>query len=158
MSSYFERLNYGKKTLKVADHMLTITHNVVNDPKLLLLVLEKINATHTHIIAAILAFELENKRIPAFKESFKEMLDLFRVRSVRRYNFKKNHGALAREIYYLLEQHKKSPVEFSRKGKFVICSEDYEMKVLTTEKLAKYIADTKEFIKDAEKMVGLNGL
>ena len=40
MVDYLDKLDNAKKSLQIADHMLNITHNVVNDPKLLLLVLK----------------------------------------------------------------------------------------------------------------------
>ncbi|MBT4824971.1 hypothetical protein HN695_01840 [Candidatus Woesearchaeota archaeon] len=153
MVHYIERLENAKKSLKVADHMLTITHNVVNDPKLLVLVLQKLENALNNIMAAVLHYELYYHRIPKFEESFKAMFDIFKVRCIRRYNLDASYIELINETYNTLKQQKEGPVGFARKGKYVICSDNYEMKVLTKESLAKYVQKTKLFIKDVEKMI-----
>ena len=153
MVGYLERLEDAKKSLKIADHMLTITHNVVNDPKLLALVLQKVfNSLHS-IIGSILDYELYYRRIPSFSGAFPEMFDLFKVRCTRRYSLDASYIELVHDVYTTLKQQKEGSMSFPRKGSYVICSKDYQMKVLTPELLRKYVEKTKVFIKDAEKMI-----
>jgi hypothetical protein len=68
----------------------------------------------------------------------------------------KDYVALIRELNDLVKKHKDAPVEFSRKGKFVICTDDYRIRAITTEQLRKYIEMTKSFIDEMETMVNRN--
>jgi hypothetical protein len=153
MVSYLDMLENGKKSLKVADHMLTITHNIVNDPKLFLIVLQKLYACHYSIIEALLNYDLYNKRIPPFPNSFPEMFNLFKVRMQRRYSLNQEYVLLVQDVYYLFKQHKEGPVGFSRKGSYVLCSTNYDMKVLSKQLLDGHVQKTKLFIRDAEHMI-----
>ncbi|MCK5025546.1 MAG: hypothetical protein KAS15_03075, partial [Nanoarchaeota archaeon] len=53
--------------------------------------------------------------------------------------------------------HKKSPVEFARKGKFVICATNYSMQEITPDKLRRYINQTKRFISIINNVVNKYG-
>ena len=153
MVDYLDRLENAKKSLKIADHMLTITHNVVNDPKLLVLVLQKLFISVQNIVGAVLYYELYYRRIPRFQESFSEMFDIFKVRCTRRYNLSTSYIELVHDIYTTLKQQKDGPVGFARKDKYVICSDKYDLKVLSKELLRSHVEKTKLFIKDVEKMI-----
>jgi len=153
MVDYFEKLDNAKKSLQTADHMLTITHNVVNDPKLLVLVLKNLFYALNNAMSAVLHYELYYKKIPPFQESFNEVFDLFKVRLFRRYNLNTSYVELIQDVYITLKEQKEGPVSFARKGSYVICSSDYKMKVLSKDSLKNYVEKTKLFIKDVENMI-----
>ena len=48
-----------------------------------------------------------------------------------------------REINEILKSHKESPVEFSKNGKFVICSESFSLKTISSDLLKNYIIKAK---------------
>ena len=146
-------LEHAKKAIKIADHMLTITHNVVNDPKLLLIVTEKLALSQQHGIKAVLHYELYHKRIPVFKDNFGEMFALFKVRCTRRLNLDLQYVDIIHSVQELLEHHRKSPVEFARKDNYVICSNEYKTDVISKDLLKKYVEKTKTFIEEIEKML-----
>lgn len=150
---YLDRLESAKKSFKIADHMLTITHNVVNDPKLLLLVIQRLFNVYESLIASVLEYDLYFHRIPPYHESFDEMFNIFKVRCTRRYSLSSSYIELINEVHGILNQQKKGPVSFSRKGSYVICSDKYETKVLTPESIKGYVEKTKLFIRDTEHMI-----
>ena len=49
--------------------------------------------------------------------------------------------------------HKNSPVEFSRKDRFIICSSDYRTKSISLKEIKEYLLRSKSFIKDVETIV-----
>ena len=102
MANYLEKLEHAKKNIKVADHMLTITHNVVNDPKLLLLVLQKVQNSLQNTLAALLFYDFHFGRIPAFREDFASMLDIFKVRIIRRYSMNHSYVNMLNDIYVII--------------------------------------------------------
>ena len=53
---------------------------------------------------------------------------------------------MIRDIKEVILQHRKSPIEFSRKDKFVICDGDYKMKVVSINDIKEYIRETREFV------------
>jgi len=52
------------------------------------------------------------------------------------------------DVEAILEKHAKSPVEFSRDKKFIICSDGYDLTQLTTEKITRYLNTIKQFVKN----------
>lgn len=153
MEEHFVALQEAKDAAKIADHMVTITYNVVNDPKLLVVVAEKIFTAMKSAIRSVLLYEVYQKRIPAYKEDFQEMFSLFKVRCSRRYQFDPKYVETIHTIHNLVQHHQESPVEFSRKENYVICSEEYKTDVISKKFLSEAIASAKMFIMDVEKMM-----
>jgi hypothetical protein len=146
----------AKKTIKVADHMLIMTFPLVKDPKLLLAVTENIFASLQYAMTSLLLYERLFKRIPVFQDSFDSKFNLFKDKVAQKYNINKEYLRLIQEVREILSEHKKSPVEFSRGDRFVICSGNYRMKTIGVNELKKYIAQTKMFISDIERLVNKN--
>jgi len=157
MDRYEAELESAKKTIGVADHMMNVTYKVVNDPKLLLAIMDRIHSSLTYALGSILHYERMYKRIPPFQDNFESMFLAFKSRVTRRYDINIEYITLIQEVDEILKQHKKSPVEFRRQDKFVICSETYRMKVISIENIKKYIETAKRFIKETENMVKAHG-
>lgn len=133
--------------------MINVTFKLVDDPKMLLSVMLRLESALKNIMESVLIYERMYKRIPPYQESFEGMYDTFRARCTRRYDFKDDHVSLIREVYEILKQHKASPVEFRRKDKFVICTDDYRMKVISVDNIKNYINKAKLFYDDAKRLV-----
>lgn len=145
------------KKLKLADHMLSITYQLVQDPKLLLAVIDNIYKALDNGISSVLEYDRLFKRIPPFPEnSFEGKLSMFRNKCMPRYNIRKEYIDLIKEVQDVISNHKNSPVEFARKDKFVICSDNYKMKTVSIPEIKKYIAQAKLFIVDMSSIVGKN--
>ena len=153
MERVMENLNKAKRYVKVADHMLTMTFPLVKDPRMLLAVLENIFLAYTHGMGAVLYKERMFKRIPPFHETFESKFNMFRDKLVPRFNIDKAHLRSMQEIKEIVYEHKTSPVEFSRKDRFVICSNDYRMKAITVLDLKKYLANAKVFIESMARIL-----
>lgn len=145
MEAYQRLRQEAKKKVSLADHMLTVTYPLVQDSKLLLAVIENIFLALTHTMATILYYERIYKRVPPFFDTFESKYRLFSEKCVPNYGFDENYLEFLREIKEILMAHKRSPIEFSRKDQFVICSEDYQLKILKPEDIKIYVAKTKEF-------------
>jgi len=144
------------KKLKLADHMLTITYQLVQDPKLLLAVLENIFHSLNNAMNSILYYDRLFKRIPILPDSFEAKLNIFKTMCAPRYNIKREYIDLIRDIRDIIINHKSSPIEFARKDKFVICSDNYKMKTISIPDIKKYIAQAKLFIIDMSSIVEKN--
>ncbi len=157
MENYEKLSQQARRDLKVADHMLNVTYKFVEDPKMLLTVVQRLMDGLTNTMGTILYYERMYKRIPPFEDNFDSMYNMFKARCTRRYEINVEYIKLIEDLYHILREHKKSPVEFSRKDKFVICSDNYRMKVITSEDIKKYIKKAKLFQLEAERMVKING-
>jgi len=156
MELYQEELAKAKKHLKIADHMLQVTLPLVKESKLLMVILENIFLSLSTGMSAILHYERYCKRIPPYGEGFEAKFHVFRTKIQDRYHFDKEQLLLIRNIKEVVVEHKKSPVEFAKEDKFVICSSAYEMNTLTIPQMKEYIAKTKLFIQELEYILVKN--
>ena len=139
--------------VKVADHMLFMTYPLVKDPKLLLSIVENIFASLDYGISALLQHERLFKRIPPFHDTFPSRFEIFKNKMVPKYDLSQGHLKLIRDIKGIISEHKKSPIEFARKDKFVICSPSYSLKTIDINLVKKYIFETKVFVDNINKIV-----
>ena len=153
MEKFQESLLQARKQHKVADHMVYITHTIVKDPKLLLSAMKNIMRSMVNATDSLLQYERLFKRIPIFPQNFTSKLLLLKNPCSRRYNLSQNYIFLINELNEIITAHEKSPVEFARKDKFVICSENYRMKTITINKIKEYLALNKAFLEDVDKIV-----
>lgn len=155
MEKFQEYRDKAIRHLKIADHMFVITYPFVKDPKLLLTVLNNIFESIHCTIGSLLHYERLFKRINLFGDGFEEQAILFKQLAKQK-NINPAYIHLIDEIREIISEHRKSAVEFARKEKFVICSDDYKMKTVSLDSIKKYIAQTKLFIEDIGKITSEN--
>ncbi|MFO8016374.1 MAG: hypothetical protein R6U32_04670 [Candidatus Woesearchaeota archaeon] len=143
------------RNLKIADHMLTQTYPSVRDSRLLLSVMENVFLSMTNSMAAILHHERAHKRIPPFQNNFESKFNMFKLKVAHRHNIDKEYMSLISALKNTLVAHKKSPVEFSRKDVFVICSDSYDMKTVSVENVRDYVNKAKGFVRTMQGIVGV---
>ena len=146
----------AKKCIKVADHMLIMAFPLVKDPKILLSVTENIFSALSNSMSSLVYYERLFKRVPVFQEDFDSKFNIFKQYLVEKYSIRREYLNLIQEIREILAEHKKSPVEFSRGDRFVICSSNYRLKTIGVPELKRYIAQTKMFMSDMERLVNKN--
>jgi len=156
MEKFQEAREKALKSLRTADHMVSVTYGVVKDPKLLLAIVENLNTALQETMNSIIYYDRLFKRIPPFQDSFESRYNIFRLKSARRYNLDSEYIATIAEVKEMLDEHKKSPVEFIRNDKFVICNDSYRMKTLSIVDIKKYIARAKIFIQEANIITSKN--
>ncbi len=156
MEHFQELREIAKKKIIVADHMLTQTYPMVKEPKLLLAVLENIFLALANAMTSLLEYERLFKRIPAYQETFDSKLNIFRIRLVDKYKIDKKYVQMISDVKETILEHKKSPVEFARKDKLVICDDEYQMKSISLAGIKQNISDTKQFIDIIQKITSKN--
>ncbi len=147
MEQFQESNLKAKKHLQTADHILSMTYPLIKDPKILLTVLDNINKSFQCMMDTVLQYDRLYKRIPIYADKFEEKYLIFKQKSGARYNFDPDFLEMAREIKETMQAHKKSPVEFARKNKFVICDDKYQTKTIEETSLKIYIAKAKLYHK-----------
>lgn len=153
MEAYQRLLAEAKKKLALADHMLFVTHPLLKDPKLLLAVMENLFLAQTHTMGSLLYYERIFKRVQPFFDTFESKYRIFSEKCAVRYNLDPDYLDFLRSIKDVLVAHKRSPIEFSRKDQFVICSDDYELKVLNVSEIKGFVAKTKQFYADIHSLI-----
>lgn len=153
MEKYLELRENAAKRLHIADHMLTMTYPLANDTRLLLSVLENIFLSFTMAMGSILHYEALYKKVPQFEDNFSSKFQVFREYAEKN-GIEKEYVAVMALIKNVLAEHKKSPVEFSRKGDFILCNGDYDMHRISVGDLKSYIKKAKSFLEVANRLTG----
>jgi len=140
--------------LHKADHLTYITYPQVKEAKLLYTIAYNLYTTLNKGMEAVLHYERLYKRIPLVKRDFDYELGLFKSR-IGEYNINRSCVLLLQDLKKLVETKQKGPIDFIRRDKFVICSEDYSMQVLNLQKVKNYLAEVKRFMDRVNRTVRL---
>jgi hypothetical protein len=153
MEKFQELRGEARLRLKNADHLITMTYPLVRDTKLLMAAVENLAKALELSLTSVLTYERNLKRIPPFHEQLDSKLNIFSQKVAPRYNIDRSYIKLIQDMDGLVRAHKKSPVEFVRKDKFIIASESYELRQLTLQGAKEYVERAKRFIQDMETIV-----
>ncbi|MBW2981657.1 hypothetical protein KY343_02140 [Candidatus Woesearchaeota archaeon] len=148
MEKFQEVREKAKKHIQIADHMISVTYPLINDNKLLLAIIENIFLAYTNIIGCLLYYERLFKKIPPFQDNFESKFTMFKETCVLKYKIGKSYIADIQDLKNIILAHRKSPMEFSRKDRFVICSNNYKLQTININELKKHIDKAKLFIQE----------
>ena len=141
------------KFIKIADHMLTQTYPLVNDPKLLIVIMENIFLSLSNSMIAILELEGSKSKIPKYDDNFASKYKLFSSKFSKKYEFSDGDIFFINDVFQIIEDHKKSPVEFVRKDTFVICSQNYRISTIRLKDMSDFIKKAKTFINKVDGII-----
>lgn len=157
MEHFQELRKQARDHILKADHMLIMTYPLLNEPKILVSVTNNLLKAIDYAMTSVLEYERLFKRIPSFAEdNFDSKFFVFRDKIMKRYSLNPEHIKLIINLKELVKAHSTSTMEFSRKGKFIICSDDYELRTLTSSDLKKYMTKAKVFIDDMYRLTQEN--
>ena len=147
-------LEESNKAMKTADHLIYVTYPLINDVKLIITIVENLNKSLLSGIDALLQYEYLYKRISMIPNNFREKIEVFKSYCIPRYNIPRENLLFISDINNIIEHRKNSPIEFTRSGKFVMCTSDYKMKVLNLEKMKMYNLQVKQLIGNINNILG----
>lgn len=130
----------AEQQYRTAMHLLTVTYPLIKDPKLLLGIINNVFKVLENSLQAIIIHEAEQNKIAPNLGCFREMLHQLQT------YFSKEQIQLMQEIQEIVDFQKKSPIEFRRKDCFVICGEDYDLKVVSLKKIKDYLEKTESVL------------
>ncbi len=136
-----------------ADHLTYVTYPVVNETKLLYTVVESLSRGVRTGMDAVLYYDRLYKRISARQGGFHHELELFADHCMPRYAIDRKHVLLIKDLHSFVEARKRSPVEFVKRDRFVICTPSYKMRVLNLQKVKGFLAQSKEFMDQINKAI-----
>ena len=143
------KIDEAKRILKIADHMAYITYPVLKEHRLLIKILEQISKALTNSVSAILIHEYSQKRIKTYTDP-KLNFDTFKDISTS-YGLNEGHIKTIKNVSNLMESHNRSTMEFIRKDKFVIMSDNLQTQDITLDQVKSFLKLSKEIIDKAEK-------
>ncbi len=146
MEPYQQLAKKAISSFRTADHLTYVTFPLINDTKLILTILENINLALINIMNSALEYERYYKRIMPLPDNFNSRYTTFEDKLINKYNIVKKEAQLIRQINNIIESHKDSPIEFSRKDKFVICNNTYKMKTITIPEIKEFLTQTRQII------------
>ena len=157
MELHEEAMERAKKKFQLADHMLNVTYRLLKDTKLLLPIIENLFLSMANAMAAVLYFERKYKKIPAFSDTFESKFNIFKQYCVSKHDIDKSYIGDMHEIKTIIIERKRSPVEFVRKERLVICDENYKIRSISTADIRSYLSKAKLFIEEMDNIIRKNG-
>lgn len=154
MEEYSILMKESLKLLNTADHMAYMTYPMLDDPKLLITITQNLYNALMKSVEAILIYERTYKRIPGFTDSYNDKMHMFRETCMDKYDLSREGFLVLKDLREILEEHRKSNVEFRRKNEFVICSDNFRLKTLSLVRIKDLIYKSKPFIEKANRIIG----
>ncbi len=145
MEEVLRLVKEANKSYETADHLTYVTYPMIKEIKLLITISENLYNSLIKGMDAILYYDRLYKRIGPFNSDFDSRFDIFKLKSIKRYNFDRDVILLIEDLRNILKHRKESPMEFVRKNKYIMCNSDYNMKTLTIEKIKSYLVRAKPF-------------
>ena len=152
MEKYQENLANAVKSLKIADHILYITYPVIKDKRLLLKSLDSIYDAMVDIINSFLQYDYIWKRIRLSPDP-KNNFEIFINQSSKNNNITREEVREILDFFSVIEEHRKSPMEFKRKEKIVIMNSDLHTTTIDPDRIKKYLSLTRRIFERARFML-----
>ena len=152
METVLELRQSANKNLRIAEHMLTVTLPLVQDSKLLIGIAENVFLGFSNTLSALVYYERKYKRIPPYHDNFDSKHRMLNAKIIPRYGLSKEYAVSMVKIKEIVAKHKKSPMAFAKKDKFVICDDGYQTETLTAQKLKYFLDTAKRFQSDVNKI------
>ena len=146
METVLISLKEANRRFVSADHMLFMTYPLVKDTKLLIIIAENLCQACVLALDALLKYEMMFRRLNRVPTNFNEKMDVLKREIAGRYNIQRSNIVNIEDLNKLIEARKNSPIEFCKRDKYVICSDDYKTNFLTLDKLKNYLNESKVFI------------
>ena len=146
MDSFQSLKSQAQQKLNVADHLLSTTYNLIKEPKLLISVMENIFQAMECAMDALLEYEKNFKSLGSYSSTFQGKFDMFRRKVATKYNISPEILNFITELASIIDEHKKSTVEFSRKQKLVMTDNDYNLRTLAPDDVKKKLAVARKYI------------
>lgn len=158
MEMYETLMKKALNDFKTVDHMVYVTYPLVNDPKLMFGIVDKLFNALIDVITAILNYDYLYKRISHVPENLNEKLELFKKVINKRYNFDRTIFLLIEDLNKFKEFRKRGAMEFVRRENLVIFGNNFNTKSMNYKKVKEYVNKSKGFILNANNLLIKNGI
>ena len=125
---------------QTAEHLFHITFPVAKDPKLLLAIVKSISNCLEYSIEAI--FSKEKITTP---EGLLKKINAVRPLAAK-HHLSTDDIIFMLRIHEILHLQKQSPMEFKRGNTHIICSDDYNLEIVSTKDVEEFLQRTKKIL------------
>ncbi|MDP2909084.1 MAG: hypothetical protein Q8N77_04740 [Nanoarchaeota archaeon] len=144
MEEILSLVSKANRSFQTADHLAYVTYPLLKETKLVITITENLYSAFICAMDAFLAYERMYKRIHEIPQDFRSRLEVF-SKIAPRYGIGRDQVLLIEDLKRVIDCRNKSPIEFVRQDKLVICSEDYKMRTLSYDKVKDYLVKSKPF-------------
>jgi len=149
------------KQYAAADHLFRVTFPLVKDKTLFLAIIHHLVSSIENAVEAMILYEAHHHSRPSLlkeellkkEASFQQKIALFRENVMKRYKISPEFTPLALDLQRILVLHKKSPMAFRRGTKFVVCTDDYRLRIISEQDIREYVTKTSQFLRIMEYIV-----
>jgi len=152
MEKFQENLKIAVKSLQIADHMTYVTLPLVNEHRLLLKIFDEIYKSIINSVNAILNYEYLYKRIQLY-QSNGDNIRTFMEKCAKNYSLNNEQIKKITEIIELNKKHRQSAMEFVKRDKIVILSDNLGTQTLDINKVKNYLLLAKELLMKTNKRI-----
>lgn len=125
---------------QTADHLFHTTFSIAKDPKLLLAIVKNISNSLEYALESILGKE----KMP-IEKGLLSRINSFRPITKKYHLFPEDITFMLR-IHEILYHQQQSPVEFKRGSTHIICSDDYDLEILSARNIENFLQHTKKLL------------
>ena len=155
MEKFLENLQEADKIIRTVDHLVYVTFPLVKDKRMLLRIITETKRAVALCINSILQYDYLYKKIRLYQDT-RDNFRTFREKCAPRYGISQEEIGKITALFEMAERHKKSPLEFVRKDKIVIMSENFQTDIVTVEKTKEYVILAKNILFKVEKSIKTN--
>ncbi len=144
----------AKKFFDTADHLVYVSYPLLKDNKLFIVALNNLYMSALRCMDAVFYTERLYKRIEMLPYDIDSRITIFESETAPRLKLDPKILKTIKDLKFIVQQHKESPVEFSRMEKFVICNHDYSVvKTVDLEIVKSYILNIRHFLHFVEEFL-----
>ena len=158
MEKYSDLMQESMKQLHLADHMIKVTYPLLQDPKLIAPISERLYGSLLKAIQALVEYEYAYKRIEDIPSDEGKQVELFVEQCMRTHKLDKKILPLVKELKEFVDFRKQGTVEFSQHDQYVVCSVGYNKKTITLPTIKHYVEEIKQFVTTIHRIIEDNGL
>src|SRR3989344_4914604 len=138
LEKFQENLREAISSLQIADHMTYVTYPLVNDKRLLIKIFDEISKAIISCINAALNYEYLYKRIKIYPDNSENLITFF-DKIAKYYNLSNEQIKKIKEILELNKRHKESAMEFVKRDRVIILSDNLRTQILDLMIIKSYL-------------------
>lgn len=152
MEKFLQHLQESEKRARTADHLIYSAFPLVQDKMIIINALVEAKKSVSSCINSILQYEYLFRRIRLYSDPNLNF-QIFAKKCSGRYNISDGEISKIKELFDIVEKHRKSPAEFRKGDKVIILSENMVPEIISVEMVKKFVFLAKSlFCKAKTKM------
>lgn len=151
--SHHEFLKKAKSQYDAAFHLLHVTYPLIKDPHFLIGIATNLLNSYEAGMQALLSYDQEHFHIGPYTNTFSSKFTHFRAKSVPRHHIPSEHIQIINTLREIIDLHKKSPTEFQRGNRFVICNDQFSFKTISASDLKEHLTHAQFFLEQINSII-----